>query len=117
MIKYRQTAKGEGNVNKKLFIPVALLLAVGFAVGIKYGCMWRNVFGVECPSCGLSHAWLELIKGNFSSAYRTHPMFYFPPMLLIYPCLEHPVVSRRFDAVALCVLGACYLAIYILKIT
>ena len=73
-------------------------------------------FVIECPSCGISHAWLELFKGNFSAAYRAHPMFYFPPMLLIYLCLKRPIVSRRFDTVVLCFLGACYLARYIFKI-
>ena len=102
-------------MNKKLFIFVFLLLIVGFFVGLWYGCVWRELFGFECPSCGISHAWLFALKGDFAAAFSMHPLFFFPPLLLIYCALNKPILSKKADALTLMVLGFGYLTLYITK--
>lgn len=103
-------------MNKRLFGCVAVLLVLGFFVGLNYGCIWKNNFGFECPSCGLSRAWLFAIKGDFPSAFSMHPMFFYPPLLLIYLTLKRPVCSRKVDIFILSVLGLMYIALYLFKL-
>ena len=103
-------------MNKKLTAAVCCLLAAGFAAGLKYGCLFRNVFGVKCPSCGLSHAWLAFLTGKFKDAFAIHPMFWFPPLAMLCCCRKGYFVSKVFDFSVIAVLGAVYIALYFSKI-
>ena len=102
-------------MNKKLTLSVIALLIIGFIIGIRYGCMFRNALDIECPSCGLSRAWLALLHGNISEAFSFHPMFFFPPMLLFYCCKNRPIISRHLDITILSLLGIAYIVLYFIK--
>ena len=103
-------------MNRKLTVFICCLLIIGFAAGIGYGCLFKNLFGFECPSCGLSRAWLAVLNGNFAAAFSYHPMFWFPPAALLWCCTKKAIVSKRFDLSVLAVLGVIYFLIYLVKI-
>jgi hypothetical protein len=53
---------------------VALAAAVAFFVGLDLAiCPMAGFWGIPCPSCGLTRASLELMNGNWRSAFATHP--------------------------------------------
>jgi len=104
------------SVNKKLTLFILLLLAVGFFAGISYGCVFRNTFGIICPSCGISRAWLAVFRGQLKSAIRLHPMFWFPPAVLFYCCRTKPLISKKADWWIIALLGATYFTLYLIKL-
>ena len=71
--------------NKKIALllikHVILALALGI-VSLGYGCVFYNVFGVVCPGCGVTRAWLSLLSFDLIGALRFHALF-----LLIPPYL------------------------------
>jgi hypothetical protein len=35
-------------------------------------CIWKSIFGIQCPGCGLTTAFISLIKLNFKNAFETN---------------------------------------------
>jgi hypothetical protein len=54
-------------------------LKIFFELDILLPCIWKKMFGSECYGCGLTTAFIEVLKCNFYEAYRIN--------FLIYPVL------------------------------
>ena len=49
-------------------------------------CLFRQVTGVPCPSCGTTHSVMAIIKGDFQEAIKNNPLgFIVFPVLMIIP--------------------------------
>lgn len=55
--------------------------------GLSSLCLFRNLFGIDCPFCGLSRSFIEIAHLNFSSAiyYNTAGIVVFIFILLQVP--------------------------------
>lgn len=40
-------------------------------------CVFREVTGLRCPSCGISHMFIHLSSGQFRSAYQDNQFLFF----------------------------------------
>lgn len=48
-------------------------------------CPIRFVTGISCAGCGMSRAWLSLLRLDFSAAFHYHPLFWLPvPAALLF---------------------------------
>lgn len=77
---------------KHFFLVLAL---VGLCL---YGCPFSRLFGLSCPGCGLTRAWLCFFRGQWQEAFSYHLLFLpMPPMLFL---LIHrrvpPLADKRF---------------------
>ncbi len=45
-------------------------------------CIIHILFGIDCPSCGLSRAYICFFQGRFSEAFSYHPLFLFIPIII-----------------------------------
>ncbi|MEX0289867.1 MAG: DUF2752 domain-containing protein, partial [Flavobacteriaceae bacterium] len=45
-------------------------------------CMSKQLFGMDCPGCGLQRSVVFLLKGDFIEAFKMYPAIY--PMLLLF---------------------------------
>lgn len=45
-------------------------------------CLIKSILGIPCPGCGLTRAWLSVLKGNIGQAFKWHPLFWTVPILL-----------------------------------
>jgi hypothetical protein len=74
-----------------LAIP-CLALVYGLVVDPETGrhgipCLWKTLFGITCPGCGLTRAWAMLLRGRWHEAARMNWLIY--PVVVVY--LEHLV--------------------------
>ncbi len=60
---------------------VVLLYVVIESVGIT--CPIRFVTGISCAGCGMSRAWLSLLRGDIRMAFYYHPLFLLPVVALL----------------------------------
>ena len=51
-------------------------------------CVYRNLFGVECPSCGLTRAFSSVLHGQLSAAWNYNHL-----VVIAFPALA--VVAVR----------------------
>lgn len=66
----------------------AIFAIVLFYAGIELlgvTCPIRFVTGISCAGCGMSRAWLALLRLDISSAFAYHPLFWLPvPVALLF---------------------------------
>ena len=79
-----------------IFIWIAL---ISFFVNIKFKghsiCLFYNIFGLPCPSCGMTRSYLHLFHLDFKGAFHFHPLFWAVPFLLIF--YKNRIYSSRFS--------------------
>lgn len=60
-----------------LLLIAALCAAAIIIAGIP--CQVKALFGVPCPTCGMTRAIRLALGGNFGAAFRMHPLFWLVP--------------------------------------
>ena len=83
------------NINTVIVILViAVFYGILHVAGIT--CPIRFVTGISCPGCGMTRAWLSLLKGDLEQAFHYHPLFFLPPVcMVIYLCRKHISQNSR----------------------
>ena len=62
---------------------LTVLLYIAFMTITGIGCPIRWFTGISCPGCGMSRAFISLLRLDFAAAFRYHPMIY--PLLILIP--------------------------------
>ncbi len=57
---------------------IVCLYSVFTLLGI--GCPIKFLTGISCLGCGMTRAWLSLIRLDFKNAFFYHPGFWLPPL-------------------------------------
>jgi len=47
-------------------------------------CYVKSVFGLPCPGCGMTRAWVSLFHADPVSAFRFHPLFPVPAVIGVF---------------------------------
>lgn len=87
-------------------------------IGAYCGCPIFRVFGVCCPLCGTTRAWLSFLSGEITEAFRYHPLFLISPLWFFVAVHDRAIFkhNRIIDVFLLCY--ALVLAVYnLLRIT
>ncbi|MBO4897617.1 MAG: DUF2752 domain-containing protein [Clostridia bacterium] len=94
---------------KLIFFGTVLILgAVLYKSGI--GCIWRYFFGVPCPGCGITRAYISAFKGDFKAAFGYNYMFISIPLVILYILYDGRLFkSPKADAVLLSLLAFGFL--------
>lgn len=76
-------------------------------------CLFRAALSIICPGCGMSRAYLSLLRGDLAAAFRYHPMFWSVPVLALYILYDGTLFSnKKLNAWVLWLLlggfGVCY---------
>ena len=53
---------------------LTVLLYIAFMTITGIGCPIRWFTGISCPGCGMSRAFISLLRLDFAAAFRYHPM-------------------------------------------
>lgn len=93
-----------------------LLIAWLFTSSI---CVFRSIFGIPCPGCGLTRAVLAAMQGNISAAFSAHPLF---PLALaalaavaILMLINPGLLSSRPASIIWIILCAVFIGVYIYR--
>ena len=86
---------------KVIIIIFGLILLSGV-----YSCPIYRIFGIPCPTCGVTRAYRLFLSGYFREAFLMHPLFLLPAALLF-----KPFQNRRF------IIGMCavFIAVYAVR--
>ena len=47
-------------------------------------CFYKEIFGYECPGCGMQTAFILLLEGRFSESFFAYPPLLFVAFLLLF---------------------------------
>jgi hypothetical protein len=81
----RITGKITGaNFRRAVFIAALLCFYSAFTFFLTGSvCFTGAMFGVPCPGCGMTRAYLAVFNLDFAAAFHMHPLFLYPPILII----------------------------------
>lgn len=91
-----------GKTERMILRCCGILLALG-ALTIA-GCPIRKLFGVPCPGCGLTRAWMSFLTGQWKSALQYHPLFLAAPIALIIAAHGDACLKGRLGRVRMLLL-------------
>ncbi|SDB41207.1 Protein of unknown function [Pseudobutyrivibrio sp. YE44] len=91
---------------------VVLLYAFFDFVGI--GCPIKYATGISCAGCGMTRAWIALIRGDITGAFHYHPLFPLPPVVLLMIIYRKKINSRVFKGVIALIVVAAFV-VYIIR--
>ena len=110
------------NTKKIKFIKVLSLIVIGifiiFLLMKKFSsitgssCLIRGVIGVPCPSCGMSRAITEVINGDIIKAFKFHPLFWLPFVVMFFLILK-----RKYFKFILIIAITLLMTVYILRMS
>lgn len=93
-----------------------LIIAAFYAVIELAGvtCPIRFLTGISCAGCGMSRAWISLIKSDVAAAFAYHPLFWLPvPAGAVLLFRRHlPKALVRWTLGIACVL---FLVVYVVR--
>ncbi|MDU4325159.1 DUF2752 domain-containing protein [Clostridium disporicum] len=75
-------------------------------------CLIRGVIGVPCPSCGMSRAITEVINGDIIKAFKFHPLFWLPFVVMFFLILK-----RKYFKFILIIAITLLMTVYILRMS
>ncbi len=84
-----------------------------FLLGIT--CPIKFVTGVSCPGCGMTRAWLSLLRLDVGAAFSYHPLFLLGPMLAAGFLLRDRL-SPTLVRVGTWVLTSAFLIVYLVRL-
>lgn len=71
--------------------------------------------GISCAGCGMSRAWMALLRLNVSAAFHYHPLFWLPvPAGIALLCRRR--IPKRVGKVLLIVVCMLFLAVYLARL-
>lgn len=96
---------------KVVFI-IAFLYIIMELAGIT--CPIRYITGISCAGCGMSRAWLALLRGDFNLALYYHPLVLLPIPALIWILVRRKLPKKVYHVgiVFICLL---FIFVYILR--
>ncbi|MCM1335673.1 MAG: DUF2752 domain-containing protein [Bacteroides sp.] len=102
---------------KKMLIPGALIAAGYFGLHlIGVGCPILFMTGISCPGCGMTRAYLALLRLDLYAAFSFHPLFPLPPILFfLYFLREGERLSRKKYDAAVWVFCGAFLIVWVLR--
>lgn len=116
---YTELKKSNKTKNFFKIIVICILLAGAAALiyFLDYGCIFRKIFGVICPSCGLSRAFMCCLKLDFAGAFYYHPMIFSLPVLVLY-IIKNGVLFKNsvVNRIVLAAIGAGFVLCYIIRL-
>ena len=67
-------------------------------------CLFKKLLGIPCPGCGMTRAYLALLRLDIRGAFEMHPMFWSVPILLVFYLFDGKVFRKEWINVAILVL-------------
>lgn len=102
----------------KRIIAAGIAAAVLFFVSVSgVGCVYRRIFGIICPGCGMTRAVTALLRFDIKTAFMYHPMVFSLPIIFLYIVKNGRVFrSRALDGSVIGIICAGFVINYIVRL-
>ena len=98
---------------KELFTIILCIAAYSLVlILLNISCPIKYITGVSCAGCGMTRAFMSLLKGNINEAFMYHPLFWMVPIFVLIYIYRDKIPSKIFKiivAVYIIVFIVCYI--------
>ena len=95
-------------------LTVITIVAYALLTAFDIGCPILYLSGISCLGCGMTRAWLHLIKLDFSMALYYHPLFWLPPIGFLGLLLKKRIPKKLYT-IGMYVIIISFIIVYILR--
>lgn len=68
-----------------IYFVISLILKMVCNINILIPCLWKTLFNIECPGCGLTTACINLLECDIVGAFNSNPLiFIILPIGIVY---------------------------------
>ncbi len=79
------------------------------------GCPIKFVTGISCLGCGMTRAWLSLLRLDFTAAFYYHPLYALPPVALLVYLFKSKINIKIYKIIMLTIIMA-FIIVYIYRL-
>ena len=92
-----------------------LILLLYYIATWRTGCPVKYFFGIACPGCGMTRAWLAVARLDFSSAFAYHPLFFIGPIAIFAILFYQWINFRKWRWLGITLISLFFL-VYVLRL-
>lgn len=59
-----------------IYFSISIILNIGFSIDILIPCLWKTFLHIECPGCGLTRSFIDILHCNILSAHNENPLIF-----------------------------------------
>lgn len=115
---FHSTGKSVFKMYNYLLPKLLFLLFLGISTLFLYysgiGCMWKYFLNIPCPGCGMTRAYIALLKGDIASAFGFHSMFWSVPVVLVYFFFGNKLLLKPVHKIILSLIAIGFLVNWII---
>ncbi|MCR4843026.1 MAG: DUF2752 domain-containing protein [Eubacterium sp.] len=101
---------------KEFAVPVAIIAALyAFFWFVGIGCPIKYVTGVSCLGCGMTRAWLAVLRLDFSAAFYYHPLFWLVPIGVVWFVYRRRIPKKVYNA-GVFTFCALFVIVYVVRL-
>lgn len=101
----------------KILVTLLYLLFIYAVHVFDMQCVYLHLFHIKCPGCGMTHAMLSVLHGNFGEAFSNNPMFWSVPVLYMFFLMDgHIFKSKHMNHVALALIISGFAAVFVYRL-
>lgn len=107
----------DSNKNKKRDIILMVVAIAGLYTAfhfLKIGCPIKYFTGISCAGCGMSRAWLSVLKLDFISAFHFHPLYFMVPIGIVVFLFRKRIPNKVYKIIVWVGLMS-FLCVYIIR--
>ena len=87
---------------KEKLITCALILFIAAAMYLlQIPCLFQAIFGIPCPGCGMTRAYISLFRLEFAQAFAYNKMFWAVPVCGLFYLFDGKLFPNKWVNAAL----------------
>ncbi len=104
-------------IKEKVILTTIYFVLIMSAYFLKVSCIYLQLFGITCPGCGMTRAFLSAIKFDFTSAFKFHFMFWGVPILYLYFLYDGNLFkNKKINRAVIIIIGFGFLINWIINL-
>ena len=79
----------------KLLVTLAVICFLAICYFIKLPCVFQYLTDMPCITCGMTRAWMSVLRLDFLAAFRYHELFWTVPILYLFFWFDGALFKKK----------------------